>query len=106
MSDESLRQDFDGCFTLYKIFVKQYSANKIKSLDIAEASTNNASGNKSVTFPPEGLYLDSNEWYALSKNETYKTLNRHRNTNGGNNPTKSVGQTDSGGGGTNGTCKS
>ena len=106
MSDESLRQDFDGCFTLYKNFVKQYSANKIKSLDIAEASTNNASGNKSVTFPPEDLYYDSNEWYTLSNNETYKALNRHRNTNGGKNPTKSVGQTDSGGGSTNGKCKS
>ena len=69
MSDESLRQYFDGYVTLYKDFVKQSSANNRQSLGIAIASTNNATGNKSVTFPHEYRYYDSNEWYTLSNNE-------------------------------------
>ena len=53
LSDNILHQDFDGCVTLHKDFVKQSSANNMQSLGIAESITNNTSGNKSVTFPPE-----------------------------------------------------
>ena len=53
MSDEILRQDFDNRLLL----------------GIAESSTNNASGNKSVIFPPEDRYYDPNEWYALIKKD-------------------------------------
>ena len=61
ISDESLRQDFEGCVTLYKDFFKKLSADDRQLLDIAASITNNASGNKSVTFPPEYRYYDSNE---------------------------------------------
>ena len=53
---------------MYREFVKQLSADDMQSLGIAIETTNNASGNKSVTFPPGDRYNDSNEWYALSKN--------------------------------------
>ena len=53
MSDESLTQDFYECVTLYIEFVKQSSADGMQSLGIAASSTNNAIGNKSVTFPLE-----------------------------------------------------
>ena len=62
MSDEILRQDFDKCVTLYKEFVKQSRTNDRQSLGIAVAITNNAGGTKSVTFPPEDRYYDSNYW--------------------------------------------
>ena len=38
---------------VYKYFVKQSIADNRQSLGIAESSTNNTSGNKSVTFPTE-----------------------------------------------------
>ena len=68
MSDEILRQDFEGCITLYKEFVKQLSADDRKLLGIAAEIINNDGGTKSVTFTPEDRYYDSNEWYTLSKN--------------------------------------
>ena len=51
-SDESLRQDFDGCVKLNKYFVKQSITDDRQSLGIAASITNNSSGNKSVTFSP------------------------------------------------------
>ena len=56
MSNDSMGQDFDGCVTLYKDFFKQSSADDMQSLGITASSTNNASGNKSVIFPPEYRY--------------------------------------------------
>ena len=53
MSDEILRQDFDGCVTLYKDFVKQSIVDDRQLLGILVSSSNYASGNKSVKFPPE-----------------------------------------------------
>ena len=50
MSDESLCQDFDRCVTLYKEFFKKLIADNRQSRGIAASSTNNASGNNSVTF--------------------------------------------------------
>ena len=82
MSDEILRQYFDGCVTLYKYFVKQLSTNGRQSLVIAAASTNNAGGTKSVIFPPNDIYYNSNEWYALSKNEKENFLKVRSNING------------------------
>ena len=78
--------------------MKQPSANNRQSLGIAAASINNAGGNKSVTVSPEYRYYDSNECYALSKNEKDKVLKAHRNINGGKKFTKSGGQPISGGG--------
>ena len=99
MSDEILRQDCDGCVTLYKDFVKQLSTNDRQSLGFVEAITNNAGGTKSVTFTPENCYYNSNEWYALINNEKYKVLKARSNRNGGEKSTKSGGQPNSGGGG-------
>ena len=96
MSDERLRQDFDGCITLYKDFMKHLIADNRRSLGIVASSTNNASGNKSVTFSPEDRYYDSNEWYALSKNEKDKVLKACSNINVEKNSTKSGGQFNSG----------
>ena len=48
--------------------MKQSSADDRKSLGVVTESTNNDSGNNSVTFLPEDNYYDSNEWYALSNN--------------------------------------
>ena len=61
MSDESLRQDFYGCVTLYKDFVKQSSAENTQVLVIATSGTNNDSGKESVTFDPKERYCVSNE---------------------------------------------
>ena len=66
------------------------------------ASTNNAGGTKSVIFPPEDCYYDSNEWYALTKNDKEKVFKSCSNRNGGKKSTKSGGQPNSGGGGNNG----
>ena len=106
MSDESLRQDFDECVTLYKDFLKQLSADDRKSLGIAASRTNNASGKKSVKFTPEHHYYDSNEWYMPSKNDKEKVLTAGSNRNGGKNSTKSGGKSTSGGGINNGKWKS
>ena len=104
MLDESLRQDFDGCVILYKEFLKQLSVDNRQSLGITAPRPNNDSGNKSVTFTPEDRYYDSNECYALSKNEKDKVLKAHINRNGGKKSTKSGGQSNSGGGINNGKC--
>ena len=61
MSDESLRQDFDGCVMLYKDCVKQSSADVRQLLGITASSTDYSSGNKSVMFAPEYRYYDPNE---------------------------------------------
>ena len=81
MSDESLRQYFDGCVTLCKEFLKQPSGKNRQSLCIEAASTKNASSTKSVTFYPEDRYYNSNEWYALIKNEKEKFLMTRINKN-------------------------
>ena len=98
MSDESLRKYFEGYVKLYKNFLKQLSAEDRQSLVIAASSTNSSSGNKSVTFLPEGRFYYSFEWYALSKNEKDKVLKAHSNRNGGKKSTKSEGQSNLGGG--------
>ena len=77
--------------TLYKDFVKQSITDDIQSLGIEESSTNNVSGNKSVTFPPTDRYYDSMEWYALSKNDKANVLKERININGGKKSTKSGG---------------
>ena len=105
MPDESLHQDFDGCVTLYKDFVKQSSADNSQSLGILASSTKNSSGNKSVTFLPEERYYDSNEWYALSESDEDKVLKAYSNINGGEKSTRSRGHSDSGGGINNGRRK-
>ena len=69
MSDEILRQDFDGCVTLYKDFVKQSIVDDRQLLGILVSSSNYASGNKSVTFAHEDRYYDSSEWYVISKSD-------------------------------------
>ena len=69
------------------------SANDRQSLGIAAAGTNNAGGTKSVTFPPEDRYYDSNEWYALIKNDKDKVLKACININRGKKYKKSGGQT-------------
>ena len=89
MSDEILHQDFDGCINLYKDFVKQSSTNDRQSIGIISASTNNASGTKSGTLPPEDRYYNSNDRYALSNNEKDKVLEARSNINGGNKSTNS-----------------
>ena len=61
MSYESLRQDFYGCVTLYKDFVKQSSADDSQLLGIVASSSNDASGKNSFVFAPEDRYFDSNE---------------------------------------------
>ena len=101
MSDKSLRQDFDGCVTLYKEFVKHSSTNDRQSLGITAARTKNYGGTKSVTFSPEGSYYNSNEWYALSKKYKDKVLKACSNRIVGDNSTKSGGQPNSGGGDNN-----
>ena len=84
--------------TLYKDFVKQSITDDIQSLGIEESSTNNVSGNKSVTFPPTDRYYDSMEWYALSKNDKANVLKERININGGKKSTKSGEHYNSGGG--------
>ena len=79
--------------------MKQSRADDRKSLGIAESSTNSTSGNKIVTFSTEDHYYDSNEWYALSKNDKDKVPKACRNINLGKKSTNSVGQFDWGGGG-------
>ena len=74
MSDEILHQDFDGCVTLYKDFLKQSRADNRQLLGIAASSTNNDSGNKSITLSPEDRYYDLNDWYDLIKKEKGKVL--------------------------------
>ena len=106
MSYESLRQGFDRCVTLYNDFVKQSSVNDRQSLGIAATSTNNSGGTKSVTFSPQYLYYNLNEWYALSNNDKDKVLKARSNTNGGKKSAKSGGQPNSGGGDNNGKWKS
>ena len=76
--------------------MKKSIANDVHSLVIAAASTNNDIGHKSVRFPPEDRYYDSNEWYALSKNEKVNFLKSRKNINGGKKSTKSGGQPNSG----------
>ena len=105
MSDKSVRQDFDGCVTLYKDFVKQSSVDDMQLLGIASPSSNDASGNKSVTFDPEDLYYDSNEWYALSKSDKYKVFKARSGRNGGKKAYNSGGHFKSGGGSNNGQGK-
>ena len=77
----------------------------MKSLGITESSTNNASGNKSVKFPPKDRYYDSNEWYELSKSDKDKALKALSGRNGENKAYKSGGQLKSGSGRNNGKIK-
>ena len=49
--------------------LKNSSVEDRQSLGIAASSTNNASGNKSVTCSPEYRYYESNKWYVLSENK-------------------------------------
>ena len=93
------------CVTFYNNFVKQLSADKNKSLGITASSTINTSGNKSIKFPPEDCYYDSNEWYALSMNEKDKVIKACSNINGCNKSTKLGGQSKSRGGRNNGHVK-
>ena len=69
---------------------------------------NNASGNKSVTFPPEDHYYYSNECYALSKSDKDKFLRACSGINVGNKAFKSGGYSKSERGNNNGqgNCKS
>ena len=53
MSDESIREEFDRCGTLYKDFFKQLSADDRQFLDIVASITNNSSVNKSIIFSPK-----------------------------------------------------
>ena len=87
---------------MYKDFEKKSRANGRQSLGIVAESNNNASCNKSVTFPPEDRYYESNEWYVLSKNEKDKVLRACSNRNGEKKSTKSGGKPNSGGGRNNG----
>ena len=66
---------------MYKDFVKQSSADNMQSLNIAVSSTYNASSNNLVIISPEDRYCDSNEWYALSKNDKDKFLKARSNIN-------------------------
>ena len=91
ISYEGLCQDFDGCVTLYKDFVKQSSTYYRQSLGIFALSLKNTSGNKSVLFSPEEQYYDSNECYALSKSNKEKVLKAHSVINIGKKASKSGG---------------
>ena len=102
MLDESLRQDFYGCVTLYMYFVKQSSADDGKLLGILASSTNNSSGNKSVPFSPKDRYYDSSEWYTLSKSDKDKVLKARSGRSVGKKASKSVGHSNSMGGSNNG----
>ena len=88
MSDESLRHDFNGCVTLYNDFVKKLSTDCRQSLGTAASITNNASGNKSITFYPEDQYYDSNECYAIIKSYKDKVLKARSGRNVGKKSTK------------------
>ena len=72
------------------------SAEDRQPLGIAASSINNVSGNKNIKFPSKDCYYDSNEWYVLSKNEKDKVLKARINRYGGNDSTKSGGQSNSG----------
>ena len=63
------------CDTI-QLFFKQSSSDDRQLLGIVASSSNDASGNNSVTFSPEDRYYDSNEWYALDK--IYKTSSLKR----------------------------
>ena len=108
MSDESLRQYFDGCMTLYKDFFKQSSVNDRQSLGIVESSTKDASGIKSVAFSPKDHYYDSNAWYTLSKSDKDKAVKARSGINVLRKASKSGGHYNSWGGRNNGQgkCKS
>ena len=86
--------------------MKKLSVKNRHSLCIAAASTNNYGGTKSVKSPPEDRYYDSNEWYALIKNEKDKVLKALSNRNEGKKSTKSVGLPNSVVGSNNGKWKS
>ena len=60
ISDEDIRQNFDRCMNLYKVFVKQSNADGRQSLGIVALSLNDTSGNKSSSFAPEDQHYDSN----------------------------------------------
>ena len=105
MSYEGLRQDFDRCVTIYKDFAKQSSADDRQLLGITTLSLNEASGNKSVSFDPEELYYDSNEWYALNKSDKDKLLQALSDRNGGKKASKLVGYYNPGVGRNNGQGK-
>ena len=62
------------------------------------SSSNDASGNKSVSFAPEERYYDSNNWYALSKSDKEKVIKAHSGKNGGEKASNSGGHSKSGGG--------
>ena len=89
-------------------FVKQSSADDRQLLGIEASSMNNASGNKSVIFPPEDHYYDSNQCYALSKSDKNKLLKVCSGINVVNKAYKSGGQSKSDRGNNNGQgkCKS
>ena len=105
MSDEGLHQDFDGCITLYKDFVKQSSADDRQLLGIEASSSNDVGGNKSVAFSPEYRYYDSNDWYKLSKSYKDEVIKTHSRINGGKNASKPGVYPKSGRGSNNGQGK-
>ena len=89
MSDESMLQDFYGCVTSYKGFVKRSSADNRQLLFNAASSKNGAGGNISVTFSPKVWYYESNEWYELSNIDKYKVIKAHSRINVGKKYSKS-----------------
>ena len=88
MLDEILCQDFYGCVTFYKEFLKQSSADFRQSLGISESSTKKCQWQQKYYISPEERYYDSNEWYALSKNYKEMVLKACSNINGGKKSTK------------------
>ena len=54
---------------IIQVFFKQSSADDMQLLGIVESRSKDASGNNSVTSAREDRYYNSNEWYALSKND-------------------------------------
>ena len=105
MSDEGLRKYFGRYVTLYKDFIKQSNADDRQSLGISASSSNNASGNKNISFAPEDQYYDSNNWYALSKSNNSKVLKSCSSINGGEKSYKPGVHSKSGVGGNNGQGK-
>ena len=91
--------------TLYKYFFKQSSTDDRQLLGILASSTNNVSGNKSVTFSPEDRYYHSNEWYALSKSDKDNFLKVRKRRNVGKKASKLGGYSKSGEGSNNGQGK-
>ena len=73
--------------TIHVVF-KQSSSDDRQLLGIVASSSNDASGNNSVTFSPEDRYYDSNEWYALDKIYKDKVLKTCSGRNVGNKASK------------------